>query len=584
MDTIQLKNRALRRMFLHILIILIMLAMVFPTNSAVAAPSSPFLGQWRATDIDGSDIRLTIAGRPEGPFQITWTESYLSFCSGEAGIVRGTGWLNGDNPNLLEADLHVECFTTEATLDFHLVWRYHPMTNTLSSQYDNGLVTIWKRPGGNQVLPPAFGLRVMYGDDWVESFYEGGHTVWITVTEADGVTVKATAEVATAPRDEWGGETGFQTRPEDWIPAQPDIRPNDWVFGWLDNGASAQVQIGDIRGAVHLTDDFIDGTIHAPWFSNELEVECHSWGAPLPEEILKYDTVLPDGEDTYACSWFGEWDIQPYQNVGVGYSGPDGNWVATYFYALNPRIVASEAGDWFWTTEFNLGTLDLFLYESADQDAALLWSGHQEVTDIWGVTFAGHDLHAQDIVPGNYLVVSDGVNSKGLVLETITIDVFDTENEIMAGSAPLGRDVWAAAGPQEWQERIMVTADAETGAWFADFKTIGFDITEDMRPWSYASVYDDDGDANEGSTPQPPPSPTFVAYMPVTVVGYNWPVGHTIDLSINDGEYTAQATVGNADWEPTVVLFELWRDDIFMEAGDHIVMTDETAYGTVGAD
>ena len=300
------------------------------TSVAYAAPKSPFLGKWQATDVDGSDMSLSIAGRSTGPFQITWTDKYISFCNGEAGILRGTGWLNGADPNLLEADVHLECFTTGDTLDFHVTFRYHPATNTLSIRYDFGAVTIWFRPGKPQAAPPALNLRVNYGHDWVESFYEGGHMAWVTVTDSDG-DMKATAEVLTAPRDEWGGEEGFQTRPEDWIPAPPDLQPNDWVYGWVDNGASAQVQIGDISGMINLEVDSIEGTIYAPWFSDEVEVECHSWGAPLPEEILKYDWVQPNGEDIYSCSWLGEWDIQSGQDVGVGYFGPDGHWVANAF-------------------------------------------------------------------------------------------------------------------------------------------------------------------------------------------------------------------------------------------------------------
>jgi hypothetical protein len=404
-------------MFASILSIFVILAVAFPfTSTAHAASNSPFVGKWEAVDVDSSDMSLAIGGPPAGPFQITWTDKYISYCNGEAGIVRGTGWLNEGDPNLLEADVSLECFTTGATLEFHVTFRYHPTTNTLSIKYSFGQVTIWHRPGGGQAEePPAIGLRVNYGHDWVEGFYEGGHTAWITVTDGDG-NLKATAELVTEPKWYWGNETGFQSLDGVWFDGDgnqmdnpPDILPNDWVYSWVDNGASAQVQIGDISGMIDLNADSIEGTINAPWFYDEenpfeVEVECHSWGAPLPEEILKYDMVLPSGEDAYSCSWLGEWDIQPGQDVGVGYYGPDGHWVANAFFI---------------------------------------------------------------------------------------------------------------------------------------------------------------------------PNPTFVAYMPVTIVGYDWPIGDTIDISINNDEYAAQAMVGNAEWDPTVVLFELWRDDFFMEAGDHIVMTDE---------
>ena len=539
-------NHKLNRMLVNLLSIFAILAIAFPVTSAAYAESSSFFaGHWQATDMDGSDIRLTIGGPPHGPFQITWTESYISFCTGEAGIIRGIGQLNESDPYLLEADLQLQCFTTGATLDLHLVWRYHPTTNTLSSRYDDGVVTIWHRPGRPLLPPPALGLRVSYGDDWVESFYEAGHMAWVTVTESDGVTVKATAELVTEPKDFWVQETGFQTRMEDWVPAPPDIQPNDWVFGWIDNGASAQVQIGDIHGMINLAADSIEGTVNAPWFANEVEVECHSWGAPLPEEILKSDMVLPNGEDPYSCSWAGEWDIQPYQNAGVGYTGPDGHWVANTFFARDPRIIASEAGDWFWTTDFNSGTLNLFIYESASDGATLLWQGTLEA-DESGFANALPAVHGQDLLPGNYVVVSDGMNEKGLVLETITMEVFDTENEIMSGTAPLGREVSAAAGPQEWQERLMVQADPATGAWLADFKTIGFDITEDMRPWSFAQIFDEDGDANEASTPPALPSTWRDDFDTETLVpGWFWENGDSSEWGLNDEPGFLRLSVSN---------------------------------------
>jgi len=196
---------------------------------------------------------------------------------------------------------------------------------------------------GPPPAPPAMGLRVNYGHDWIESFYEADHIVTIVVTESDGVTEKASAQVMTAPRDEWGGEPGFQTGPDDWVGGQPNIEPGDWVYAEVSNGVAAQVQIGDIRGEIDLEADSIQGTILAPWFPNDqdVNVECHPWGSPEPVD-MKFDTVLPDGGDTYACAWdpSTEWDIQPGQDVGVAYSGPDGHWVAnTFSITMPPRTV-----------------------------------------------------------------------------------------------------------------------------------------------------------------------------------------------------------------------------------------------------
>jgi hypothetical protein len=320
---------------------------------------------------------LSIGGRPTGPFQITWRDDYISFCNGEPGIVRGTGWLNEGDSNLLEADVHLECFMTGATLDFHVTFRYHPATNTLSIRYSFGQVTIWHRPGKPPATPPALNLRVNYGDDWVESFYEAGHTVWIAVTESDGVTVKAMAEVMTQPREEWGGEEGFQARPEDWDPAPPDIQAYDWVYGWVDNGASAQVQIGDISGAIDLDADSIGGTIYAPWFDSEVNVECFPWGAPEPQPDMKFDTAQPDGVEPYSCSWAGDWDIQPGQTVGVGYFGPDGHWVANAFHNRTVTV-GNFYVEWSQT--------------NPEEIVDLRWNGSVNLTNPWANPYCSGDL------------------------------------------------------------------------------------------------------------------------------------------------------------------------------------------------
>jgi regulation of enolase protein 1 (concanavalin A-like superfamily) len=411
-------------------------------------------------------------------------------------------------------------------------------------------------------------LRVNYGEGgWVESFYEAGHTVWINITESDGITLKATAEVWTESRDEWGGETGFQTTPDDWFPSEPDIVPYDWVFAWVDNGASAQVQIGEISGMIDFESDSILGSINAPWFSGEeVSVECHPWGAPEPQPAMKFDTILPDDADPYHCSWAGEWQIQPGQVVGVGYYGPDNHWVANVF-DNNARIVASESGDWFWTTDFAPETsLTIFIYDSNDPSATLLWNGSRD-SDEWGFIWAGYDDHLIDLVPDNYLVITDGTTTKSLIFEPISVTSFNTIDDTMAGTAPAGREVLAAAGPQEYQEGIWVTADPGTGEWFADFKTIGFNILEEMRPWSWAQIFDDDGDANEGSTPPPPEIRAWLGNQ--RIEGYQWSMGAEISLYINDSFIDSQTvTEGDEFW--TFVGFDLhgW----VLEPGQQIYM------------
>ncbi len=489
--------------------LIVILALAFMQVSVSAESKSPFVGSWQAIDVDGSEMILNIGGRPTGPFQITWIDNFISLCNGEPGIVQGSGRLNEGDPNLMEADLHLTCFTNESELDFHLAFRYHPATNTLSVEYENGLVTIWRQHGGPSPAAQALYLRVNYGHDWVESFYAGGHSAWVSLFDSEG-NLKSTVALVTEPKPYWGGETGFQSLDSTWFDPEgnpmeypPDIEPYDWVYAWVDNGASAQVQIGAISGRVGLAGNSIEGAVDATWFTGPVHVECLDWGSgePVPYANPDGGLITANGSDPYFCSW-AEWDIQPGQTVGVGYFGPDGHWVSNAFTAPYPRIVASQAGDWFWVTEFYPGPFNWYLYASAAEGADLIASGQGVVTELQGITSIVPGI---DMLSGERLVVSDGVNAKDVVLETITMTVFDTEIDYMAGTAPAGREVWAAAGPQEWQVRILDIADPVTGAWEADFQTIGFNITEDMRTWSFASIYDADGDSNEASTPPPAP-------------------------------------------------------------------------------
>lgn len=497
-----------------------------------ASPPSPFVGHWQATDTDGSDIRLTIAGPPGGPFQITWTEDYLSVCEGGPGIIRGTGVLNPDNPYLLETDLEIECHRGGTSQNLQMTFRYLDRTDTLSAAYPEGLMLIFHHPG-HPNLPPAFSLRVNYGDDWVESFYESGHTVWIAVTEADGRTVKATAEVNTSGG--FGGPDHFGTEGfEDvWSPEQPDIQPYDWVYGWVDNGASAMVRIGEINAQINMESDSVTGTVTTDWFSDEVNIVCDPWGLDDLEQYRE-TSVLPNGSDQFTCSWDRVLNIQPDQGLGVWYYGPDGNAIANAFTARG-YIVSSTAGDWFWFDSFEpASSVSLSIYESVEPDAMLRWEGTIDDYD-GGIAFVGSDQHGIDLAPGNYIVVSDPATLKGLVLEEITMDVFDPATGVIAGTAPPGRWVRVNADPSDEggdEIYVDVQADLVTGEWQAYF---GVDVlTEGMRDYSTAQLFDDDGDINEAGTPPPPPNPTFEVFPEGDWMNADgWPDG-AVNVSVDD--------------------------------------------------
>jgi len=175
---------------------------------------------------------------------------------------------------------------------------------------------------------PDLVLSVNYAHDWVNARYEPGHTVWITVTESDGLTTKATAEATTGPVPLWEGESGFQTAADDWAPEQPDIVPWDWVYGSVDNGYTSTVQAGEITGYLDVDADTISGTVDAPWIPGTVHAICAVWeeGGPVLEFMIDPD------DRSYFCNFAGMWDLQLGHDVGVQYQEPDGeDWVINVF-------------------------------------------------------------------------------------------------------------------------------------------------------------------------------------------------------------------------------------------------------------
>ena len=569
-------NHKFKRVLTNILSIFVILAMASPvTTVAYAATKSPFLGQWQATDVDGSDMSLIIAGRAEGPFQITWTDNNISLCNGEPGIVHGTGWLNEGDSNLLETDVHLECFTTGSTLDFHVTFRYHPATNTLSVRWSFGQVTIWYRSGRPLPPPPTLNLRVNYGHDWVESFYEGGHTAWVTVTDADG-NVMATSELVTEPKDYWGGETGFQSLDSAWFDADgnqmenpPDVQPNDWVFGWVDNGASAQVQIGEINGTIDLAADSIEGTIYAPGFSDPVQVECLDWGSGgEPFSNKDGGSILTNGSDSYSCSWTGEWDIQPGQTVGVGYFGSDGNWVANAF--TTPNLHFSVFPEWEYVEgwEWPDGALVTAVVEGKPECSIEGNSGHPD----WDPNELFVPLwfpEACNVVVGDVVTLTDGVTPRTHTVQNLAITAVDRDSNTITGTADAGAmvHVW----PHGYNELLPTTG--EDGNWLADFNSIGIDLVEGMA--GRTEIRDEVGNAT--AVEWRIPSPHFSVFPDWKYVeGYEWPDQVTMTATINGKpECSAQGTVGYPEWDRWNTLVSMnFPQECHIEVGNVVTLTD----------
>ena len=180
-------------------------------------------------------------------------------------------------------------------------------------------------------------ITVDYEHDWVNGNYEPGHTVWLTLTESNTATVKATAVLTTGPVPEWGGQSGFNTQWDDWTPNSPDIVPGDWVFGLVNSAShTTTVRVGTINAEVDVDADTVSGTLDAPWLGAPVLVRCeiHEENGPDGIEVQNVD---PDG-GSFFCDFGGSYDIVPGTNVAVNYTEPDGDRVQTHPPNPAPQI------------------------------------------------------------------------------------------------------------------------------------------------------------------------------------------------------------------------------------------------------
>jgi DNA-binding SARP family transcriptional activator len=172
------------------------------------------------------------------------------------------------------------------------------------------------------------------------------------------------------------------------------------------------------------------------------------------------------------------------------------------------HIAVSVEEDWFWFNGFpSDATIDVSIYESSAKRNEL-WNEtviaeKAESPENERHIHIGSWLHGVDLMLGNMIVVSDGRIEDAVILERITVDVFDAKADIMAGTAPSDRLVWVVPkfgpdGPDQDQHRVAVYSDPMTGEWMVDFASRGVDLQEGWRQWSFAWVADEDGDASEG--------------------------------------------------------------------------------------
>jgi hypothetical protein len=186
------------------------------------------------------------------------------------------------------------------------------------------------------------------------------------------------------------------------------------------------------------------------------------------------------------------------------------------------------------------------------------------------------DLSGSGIAPGVNVNVTDGVDSKDLLVVDATFDgTNDVENTVW-GTAPadawLGVAVVDENGDFFWVDQVQAHTD---GNWFIDFDNYGQDFAAVTDAWVH--VFDGDGDSTLAHLYIPvEPDLTIVAHPDHEwVSSHGWSVGIAVTLSIGSDSWIEMAKP--AEWNPDIGFVQYnWEDwaDFDLMPGMVVTVTD----------
>lgn len=190
----------------------------------------------------------------------------------------------------------------------------------------------------------TIGLHVNLGANDVAFDYAPQRQAHVLVKDARNV-VLGEADLVSQMGSGVSGLSGFRTDPYSWYGGiEPDLLPYQTLEVNIDDGNMAQVQLGKLNLGLDVESDSVTGTVHAPWLGVQpVEVFCHLFAQS--GDLVKTDSVIPNGTDGFTCSWAGEYDMTPFDGVFVEYRDPLGHYIGDFIHAPRPAVRVIKYGE-----------------------------------------------------------------------------------------------------------------------------------------------------------------------------------------------------------------------------------------------
>jgi len=212
--------------------------------------------------------------------------------------------------------------------------------------------------------------------------------------------------------------------------------------------------------------------------------------------------VQVDGAGYWEADFTGILDLQPgYHGRAIQFEGgvPDDGTLA-YWNTPDFSVVAQPDHEWVESNGWTIGD-EITLYIDDNTDPG---DGYYDMMSLpatpanWdpnlgNVWFDGWTL--VDLGPGMFVIVTDGVYTETLYVESLAVASFDETTGVVSGTAPPGREVGVGVHQPSGDFWMVVMSDSATGEWTADFGPGVFVDVFDIN----AMVWDVDGDATQAN-------------------------------------------------------------------------------------